>query len=104
MQRAEVRFRPESLRDLQDIFYFILTVSQSPAVARGYVGRIRRRCESIAHAPNAGRPRYDLLPGLRIVPFERSAVIAYKVENGIVLVTNVFFGRRDYEALYRDEQ
>jgi toxin ParE1/3/4 len=28
-------------------------------------------------------------------------VIAYRVEDGQVVVTNVFFGGRDFEALYR---
>jgi toxin ParE1/3/4 len=46
------------------------------------------------------RPRDDLAPGLRTVPFERSAVIAYIVEGGAVQITNIFYGGRDYEALY----
>ena len=52
--------------------------------------------------PRGGRPRDDLEPGLRTVPFERSAVIAYRVESDSVLILNVFYGRRDYEALYRE--
>ena len=48
-----------------------------------------------------GTARDDLRPGLRIVAFEHSAVIAYLVEDGQVCVTNVFYGGRDYEALYR---
>ncbi len=35
------------------------------------------------------------------MPFERRAVIAYRVIDDIVEVTNVFYGGRDYEALYR---
>jgi toxin ParE1/3/4 len=37
---------------------------------------------------------------LRTVPFERKAVIAYRVTNAVE-ITNVFYGGRDYEALYR---
>jgi toxin ParE1/3/4 len=37
---------------------------------------------------------------LRIVRFERSAVIAYIGEADRVRVTNIFYGRRDYDALY----
>ena len=40
-----------------------------------------------------GRPRKRIEDG-RI----RSAVIAYKVEAGSVRATNIFYGRRDYEA------
>jgi toxin ParE1/3/4 len=35
------------------------------------------------------------------VSFERRAVIAYSIDNNIVRITNIFYGGRDYEALYR---
>ena len=35
------------------------------------------------------------------MPFERSAVIAYRVEAELVTITNVFYGGQDFEALYR---
>ena len=38
------------------------------------------------------------------MPFERSAVIVYRVEPDHVLITNVFYGGRDYEALYREDE
>ena len=41
------------------------------------------------------------MAGLRTVPFERSAVIAYRVENDTVEITNIFYGGQDYEALYK---
>jgi len=50
---------------------------------------------------HAGRPRDDLLPGLRTVPFERKAVIACRLIEDRVEITNLFYGGRDYEALYR---
>lgn len=43
--------------------------------------------------------RPDLLEGLRTVSFERSAVIAYRVERGAM---RVFYGGRDVEAFYAD--
>jgi toxin ParE1/3/4 len=51
-----------------------------------------------------GVARDDLQPGLRTIPFEHSAVIAYVVGDDQVSVTNVFYGGRDYEALYRRAQ
>ena len=35
------------------------------------------------------------------MPFEHSAVIAYRVEGDRVRVVNVLYGGRDFEALYR---
>ena len=101
MRRLEVRFRPEALDDLEDIYRLVYRASLSPAVAEGFVKRIRERCRRISGVPLGGRQRDDLEPGLRAVPFERRAVIAYKVETDCVRITNIFYGGRDYEALYR---
>ena len=84
------------------IFSLVLELSGSPSIARGFVRRIRARCDRIGDVPLGGRPRNDLERGVRTVPFERSAVIAYKVEDECVRITNVFYGGQDYEALYRE--
>jgi len=101
MPRFELRYRPTALADLEDIFHGVLRVSASPVTAQRYVERIRERCQRITLVPHGGRPRDDLAPGLRSVPFERCAVIVYRVIGETVEVTNVFYGGRDYAALYR---
>ena len=98
MEPLKVRLRPEARRDLLSIFSYVLEMSRSPSTARGFTKRIRARCERIGFAPYGGRPRYDLEDGLRTVVFEHSAVIAYKVDDGCVRFTNIFYGGRDYEA------
>ncbi len=99
MRRARVTYRRTALADLQDIHRIIAEASQSPGVATRFIQRIMSRCRSIGDGPLGGRPRNDLAPGLRTVPFERSAVIAYVVVETVDIV-NVFYGGRDYEALY----
>lgn len=101
MRRLKVRYRPEALDDLEWIYRFVCRGSSNPDLAEKFVRRIRARCRRIGDAPNGGRPRDDLEPGLRTAPFERSAVIAYQVEQDCVRITNVFFGGRDYQSLYR---
>lgn len=101
MLRLPVTYRPEAFDDLADIFRFVRRISENPKIANAFVGRIKARCDRIGDAPHAGRPRDDLASGLRTVPFERSAVIAYRVETDRVSITNVFYGGEDYEALYR---
>lgn len=100
MRSLKVDYRPEALADLQSIFWFIVENGGSESTAQRFVERIMARCRKIGDVPFGGRPRDDLFPGLRTVPFERSAVIAYRVHQ-VVEVTNVFYGGRDYEALYR---
>jgi toxin ParE1/3/4 len=102
MRRLEVRYRREALNDLRDIFRLVLRISASRVTAERFVGRIRERCRRIGDVPHGGMARDDLAPGLRTVPFERKAVIAYRVVGELVEITNVFHGGRDYEALYRD--
>jgi toxin ParE1/3/4 len=101
MQRLNVTFRREARADLADIYKYVRQLSQSAEVARNFTLRIRDRCKRIGDAPHGGRPRDDLETGLRTVPFEKSAVIAYKVENDRVRIINIFSGGRDFEALYR---
>src|ERR1700690_824767 len=104
MRRLKVRYRPEALADLEHIFRIVLRMSGSHVTAERFVTRVRNRCRRIGNLPRGGRPRDDLEHGLRMVPFEHTGVIAYKVETDCVRVTNVFYGRRDYEALYRGEE
>ena len=63
--------------------------------------RIKARCDLIGDAPLGGRSRDDLGPGLRTFAFERSTVIVYQAEPESVTITNVFYGGRDFEVLYR---
>jgi toxin ParE1/3/4 len=98
----ELRYRPAALADLEDIFRAVLRVSASPVVAERYVARIRERCRRVAVIPFGGRPREDLAPGLRTVPFERRIVIVYRLlPPATVEITNFFYSGRDYAALYR---
>ncbi len=101
MQHIKVEYRPEAIADLKGIYRTVALASQSHRVAAEFVGRITARCRKIGNAPHGGRPRDDLVEGLRTVPFERSAVIAYRVEKAVEIL-NVFYGGRDYEAVYRD--
>lgn len=102
MRRHSVQLLPNAIADLRDIYRFVLDRSKNPAVARRFVSRIEMRCSKIGNVPHGGRPRDDLEPDLRTVPFEHSAIIAYKVDRGRVLIVNIFYGRRDFEAFYLD--
>ena len=99
MRRYQVLFRPEAQKDLVDIFERILVISQDQQSARRFVSRIVSRCRRIGNVPRGGRPRDDLSAGMRIVPFEHSAVVAYIVTDKVEIL-NIFYGGRDYEALY----
>ena len=90
MRPLKVAFRPEAANDLAAIFGYVLEISRNRTIATGFVLRLWERCERIGNAPHAGRPRDDLAPGLRTFPFEKSAVIAYKIDGDLVQITNIF--------------
>ncbi len=104
MQRLAVVYRAEALDDLRGIYDAIWELSRNAVTARGFVERIMARCRKIGDAPRGGRLRDDLAVGLRTVPFEHSAVIAYVVQDDQVQITNIFYGGRDFEALYRTDE
>ena len=80
IQRLVVVLSENAISDLEAIGSYILEASGSENVANGFVDRIRERCQSIGNAPRGGRSRDDISLGLRTVPFEHSAVIAYAIE------------------------
>jgi toxin ParE1/3/4 len=86
--------------DIDAIFMHFLKASQNNAIAEGYIRRITQCCKNIGTMPFGGRARDDLLSGLRIFPFEKKAIIAYRVTEQAVEITNIFYGGRDYEALF----
>ena len=114
MQRLPVEFSASALDDLEAIYAYILDKSANVLVASGFTDRIVDRAEKIGDAPNGGAPRPDLGEGLRLVPFEHSAVIIYRVapenvqpetvQSETVQIINVFYGGRDYEALLRGDK
>ncbi|MBY5624616.1 type II toxin-antitoxin system RelE/ParE family toxin [Rhizobium leguminosarum] len=100
MRRAKVIYLPEGTERPSPNLYRHCRYESEHVIANGFVKRVMTRCRKIGDAPNGGRPRDDLAPGLRTVPFEHSAVIAYHVTDAVEIV-NVFYGGRDYEALFR---
>ena len=59
-------------------------------------GLLRQR-EVRTAAPSLGEARDDVLPGLRIVGFERGAVIALESTDDVPLILSVHYGGKDWE-------
>ncbi len=101
MQRFPVEFRADAVEDIEQLFNYVLETSFDVVTAARFSDRLFERCQKIGNAPFAGVSRDDLGPGIRVVPFERKAVILYVVHDQTVWITNIFSGRRDYAALLR---
>lgn len=97
-----VIFQESATADILDVYRWVYDVSSDPATAERFTARLMASCRRIGDAPYGGRQRDDLFQGLRIMPFEKRAVIAYLIDRDTVVITNVFYGGRDYESLLRD--
>jgi toxin ParE1/3/4 len=103
VKRLNVRLRADAQQDIKDIFDWIVAESGYPQIAEKLVGRIYDACETLGEFPFKGRARDDLKQGIRILPFERKAVIAYRVLPNEVEVLNIFYAGRDWEATFMDD-
>jgi len=103
VKRLTVRLRAEANQDLKDIHDWIASESGYPQIAEKFVDRIFDHCERLSEFPMKGRARDDLQQGVRILPFERTAVIAYRVLADEVEVINIFYAGRDYEMSLLNE-
>jgi toxin ParE1/3/4 len=96
-----VVLRPQAEEDLAAIYEYI--AQSNPQRAIEYLRRLRLRCEALTNFPERGRARDDLMPGARMLPFDRSAVIIYRIEGDVVRIIDIFYRGRNYEAILRGE-
>ncbi len=102
MVKYRVYFMPDAIKDLEDIYLYIAEQSGFPERAWNYMERLKSKCQELETFPIIGQLRNDLMEGLRIYPLDDKEVAAFLVNEAdlMVQVLNVFYGRRDYEALF----
>jgi toxin ParE1/3/4 len=81
--------------------YDYIAEASSPVIAIGYIRRIRLACFALAEFPERGARRDDILPGLRIIGFERRVTIAFRVLRTRVEIVTIAYGGRDFERELR---
>jgi toxin ParE1/3/4 len=95
-------YRHAALADLDAIYAYI--EPDNPLRAASFVQDIRDRCRPLCVHPKLGPARDNLSPGLRIFPMLGRVVVAYRITPSAILITRVFYGGQDYDAiLQRDE-
>ena len=96
----EVVFRPRAEERLESLYDYIAERG-GPVVAIGYIRRIRAACLAFDTFPQRGNERDDLLPGLRVVGFERRVSIAFRVLETQVEIVSIAYGGREFEGEFR---
>ncbi len=82
-------------QDLHGIFEYI--AADNTETARQFIDRLTQRCAAIAHAPYMGRPRDEIRPGLRSVPFGRYLIFYMPSDPGVTIV-RVYHSARQIEV------
>jgi toxin ParE1/3/4 len=100
VKQFEVILSEPAINYILNIYKWIYEISHNAITAQKFTDRLTASCGKIGNAPYGGKPRDDLMVVLRTVPFEKRTIIAYIVVNDVVEITNVFYGGRDYEALF----
>ena len=89
-----VVFSPEARADIVELYDYIAEASGA-ARALDYVERIERKCLNLAMFPQRGRSRSDVREGLRVIGFERSANIAFVIDERTVTILRILYGGQD---------
>ncbi len=92
-------YRRLALADLDAIHDYI--EPDNPRRAASFVKEIRNRCRPLRVHPELGRPRDDLGHGIRILPMLGRVVVADRITPTAILITRVFYGGQDYEAILK---
>lgn len=100
MKKYKVGFRPAAETDLFGLYEHIAKEA-GLAAAGGYVERIEAACLDLATFPERGTQRDDLLPGIRIMGFERRATILFRVLKSEVVIVRILYGGQDYARAIR---
>ncbi len=98
MKRYSVRILPEAETDLLEIYRYIREKSASAQVASGYVQRITGFLATFENYPERGTIRNEVREGLRIIGFERSASVAFVVEDTNVTILRILYRGREFHS------
>jgi toxin ParE1/3/4 len=98
---VQVIFTPLAERQIDTLHEYI-TAHSNEDRADSYIGRIVAYCQNLTTFPLRGTQRDDLLAGLRVTGFEHRVTVAFVVTADAVLIEGIFYGGRDFEAVFRD--
>ena len=101
-----LHYSAEALRDLDEIWDYIVSELSNPTAAERIVSQILDSVDRLSVFPEMGAPL--LVSGKQSVPYRYLVcghyLIFYHLEAERVLVDRVLYGRRDYMALLFSDQ
>lgn len=86
--------------DLTDIWFYI--AERNPLNADRFARYPQRKCQKLADAPEMGRKRDELAPGLRSFVV-KNYVIFYRIKDEALEIVRVLSALRDIEAIFNPD-
>lgn len=96
--KVSVKFSPEALKDLDEIYDYIANVLKSPDAADNTVNKILDKTDLLSDDPEIGTQLFfenDLFSGYRYIVSDNYLAF-YRITNESVFVDRVIYGKRDY--------
>jgi toxin ParE1/3/4 len=92
---------PRAKRDLVDIWKYFANAA-SAEIAGNMLRELDRAAKRLANYPFSGRPREDVLPGLRSLLVHPHSII-YRVAGSTIEIVRILHERRDVSAALTDK-
>ncbi len=100
---TQARFTPQAQRDLVGIARYIAKTSGNRTIASDFTSGLRDKCHNLAQrSATLGRPRDELLAGLRSLPFKGYVIFFWYLQDGVDIVT-IIHGHRDIDAIFGND-
>lgn len=99
--KFKVKFSPEAMSDLDEIWEYISAVLKDPVAADRTVNGILDKTDLLAEQPMIGAPLYfenSLNSGYRYLIY-KNYMAFYRLSSDAVYVDRVIYGKRDYMRL-----
>jgi toxin ParE1/3/4 len=90
------RLRPLAAADIESIALYI--AEDNPMAARRWVEDIHRHCQRLGEMPGMGVARFDVRPGLRMLPAGNYLILYREIDDGAEIV-RVIHGARQWQEL-----
>lgn len=97
---THARLTPQAQRDVSGIARYIAETSGHRKVATDFTTGLLSKCHGLAgRSAILGRPRDELLPGLRSLPYRGYVIFFTYLPEGVEIVT-IIHGHRDIQAMF----
>lgn len=96
--KYNIIYTQEANSQLLEIFNYIADLADLET-AQNYTEKVLQESDSLSNFPVRGISRDDLMPGLRVTHYKRTAIL-FAIMNNNVVILGSYHGGRNYELKF----